>query len=414
MAMTPAQRHTALVSMADHYRGALGEIIAGALIRVQRAPLAVNGLGTIAPAELSGAHVSDRAARHGYALPALPALAAARSPRLPLALPRAPDGQSVIWIRTRGDWRRVLDAWHGRVSVVASRSAIMMRILHDELDVVAAVTPILGSDGQTITGPDALAAREAKFAALSSGYFSGQASEIDKFLGRGAHPPPGSLSAVLPEAREQLLDRLDDAAAEVRGWLLDDPHGRGAGPANTVQQTAILLLDRRRQDARRAVRGAVSVTAAGSTAVRHLALIRGVGVEDGPQWWRRHGVGTDVTITGAAPYAGASVSLAYAEPATGRWSQAFRAANPARPGGDKSAAALGAVVLDTPDTPAGWTVTDSPRAAPVPGRDVTIAWAGTGEPPAGTHFISLTARNGCGPAKIVAAITVPAPAAPAE
>ncbi len=40
---------------------------------------------------------------------------------------------------------------------------------------------------------------------------------------------------------------------------------------------------------------------------------------------------------------------------------------------------------------------------------MTITWGGTGEPITGTHFITLTARNACGPSKLVAALTMTAP-----
>ena len=54
-----------------------------------------------------------------------------------------------------------------------------------------------------------------------------------------------------------------------------------------------------------------------------------------------------------------------------------------------------------------------PRAAPyVAGRDVTITWAGAGQPASGTYIIESTTRNACGQSRLTVTIAVPAYATP--
>lgn len=399
MAMTLEQRDAALVSMVEHYRGAMAEILIGAMVRVRRAPLVAPGIGTIAPLELVPTHVADRTARFVYALPTLPGIAAGRTPRLPIVFPRAPDGEAVIWIRTREEWGRVIDAWHARVSGVASHMALAMQSLHDEMDVVAGVTPILDAEGRTLTGRSALEAREARFAELSSGYFRDRPGELDKRLALGSHPSAGALSTSLAEAREQLLDQVDEAADETRRWLLDDPSGTGAGPADAAQEAELRRLEVRRQEGRRTVRQATSVPAAATAARLAMNLIRGAGIESAPLF-RGAPFATDLP---------ASLSLAYAAPETGRWSHALRLVQPPKTVTGEEPTLLGGIALDRPDAPAGWTVTDAARSAPnAHERDLTIAWAGEGEPAAGAHVLEITARNRLGPRRLTVTITVPA------
>ena len=210
-------------------------------------------------------------------------------------------------------------------------------------------------------------------------------------------PTPGALAPDLATAVAQHLERLDDAAAEQRRWILDDPDDVAHGPAHTAQETALRLLERRRQAGRRAVRAATTLPLAAALASSHLALVRGAGVADGPLWQ-----------VGPTPNARAT-TYNYADPASGRWSRTVRAHQPTHPEG-LPAAELGAIALDAPTPPPGWSVTSAARAAPHDEeRDVMIAWAGDGRPDAGTVRIELTARNAIGPARLSVTIVVPAP-----
>ena len=211
--------------------------------------------------------------------------------------------------------------------------------------------------------------------------------------------PVHMISTDVPTARDQLIDRLDVAAADRRRYLLDSDV-EDASPANAGQATALRLLESRRQAGRRALRACATVAALTTAADTALTRIRGVAVEDAPVWQSSSGVAIS----------GGTLSVSYTAPTTGRWTHGLRAAGPGV-GADKSVADLGDVVLDDPDTPPGWTVTSTPRAAPAAHeRDVTIAWAGTGAPDAGTYTLTVTARNACGPASLTVTITVPAAA----
>ena len=209
--------------------------------------------------------------------------------------------------------------------------------------------------------------------------------------------PADAISTDVATARDQLIDRLDVAAAARRRYLLDSDVEEVIA-ANSVQATALLLLERWRQAGRRDLRAQTTVAGLTTAANAALTRIRSVVVEDVPVWQSSSGVAIS----------GGTLSVTYAAPTTGRWTHALRAAGPGR-GAAKSAAELGDVVLDDADTPPGWTVTSAPRAAPAAHeRDVTIAWAGAGAPSAGTYSVPMTARNACGPATLTVTVTVPA------
>lgn len=211
--------------------------------------------------------------------------------------------------------------------------------------------------------------------------------------------PVDAISTDVPTARDQLIDRLDVAAADRRRYLLDSDVEEVIA-ANASQATALRLLESRRQAGRRALRACTTVTALTTAADTALTRIRGVVVEDTPVWQSSSG----------AVISGGSLSISYTAPTTGRWTHGLRVAGPGV-GADKSVADLGDVVLDDADTPPGWTVTSTPRPAPAAHeRDVTIAWAGTGAPDAGTYILPVTARNACGPATLTVTVTVPAAA----
>ena len=369
-----------------------------------RAPLEVPGIGRVVAHEYGRTYSPYHYHHHSAAAMATLATGDAPPP-LPVALSLAPvESGGVVWIRTREQWRQVRDTWRHRKIAIHSRAALAIRDAHDQLDRVAGTTPIRGEDGRVLPGlpaTEGLVAREALWTRVQSEIFD-DLPRLAVALGGLAHPAVGALAPDLATAVAQHLERLDDAAAEQRRWILDDPDDVAGGPAHTAQETALRLLERRRQAGRRAVRAAITLPLAAAVASTHLALIRGAGVADGPLWQ-----------VGPTPNARAA-SYTYAHPASGRWSQTVRAHQPTHPEG-LPAAELGAVVLDAPTLPAGWSVTSAARAAPhAEERDVTIAWAGDGRPEAGTVRIELTARNAIGPSRLSVAIVVPAPTPPTE
>lgn len=400
----PPERHAILVGRATRAREHVARCVIQAVAIALRSPLDVPGLGRIIAHEY---HVRSTPYphEHGPAAAAMLALATGDGPPpLPVALSSAPAGSGVVWIRTRDQWRRVRDTWRHQKVAIHSRAALAIRDAHDQLDRVAGTTPIRGDDGQVLPGlpaTEGLVAREALWTRVETEYFD-NLPLLARRIGGLAHPAVGALAPDLATAVAQHLERLDDAAAEQRRWILDDPDDVASGPAHTAQETALRLLERRRQAGRRAVRAAIALPLAASAAATHLALVRGAGVADGPHWQ----VGTIRPLH--------ATTFTYAAPTTGRWSRTVRALQPSRPEA-LPAAELGAIVLDAPTPPPGWTVTSTPRAAPhAEERDVAIAWAGDGAPEAGTHLVEITARNAVGPSRLAVTIVVPAPTPPTE
>ena len=393
----PPERHAKLMRDAVGFRGIIPHIIVREIYLAMQAPLDVPGLGRIVAYEYSTDTYPSTRHEHGAAVALLSALAGgAEPPALPVALSLAPEGQTVVWLRTRRQWEALREAWRARKVEIHSRAALAVEEIHDQLDIAAGITPIKGDDGQTLTGLPALAAREALWADINRWYNGNPATALQTRILTGPHPAEGTLATDVPIARAQLMDRLDAAAKEMRRWLLDG----GACDANAAQATALQLLESRRQAGRRTLRAATTSSVLLAAVTSAESLIRGVGIEDAPAW--QAGGGTAIT--------GDRYSTTYAAPAEGTWTLGLRAVNPSPTSASKSAADLGDVVLDAAD-PEGWTVTSAPRAAPhAHERTVTIAWGGADAPAAGTYDVELTARNACGPAMLTVTITVPAPA----
>lgn len=389
----PPERHAILVRNARGGREHIPRCLVEAIGIALRAPIDVPGLGRIEAHEYV-VRTTPYPHEHGPAAAFMLALAAGDGPPpLPVALSLAPAGAGVVWVRTRDQWRRIRDTWRARKIAIHSRAAVSLHSAHDQLDLVAGITPIRGDDGRVLPGPPAvegLVAREALWSQVETQYYS-DLPRLAASLHGVTHPAVDAVSTDVGEARAQYLDRIADAAAAQRRWLLD---GEG-GPAHASQVSALRRLDSRRQAALRAVRAATTVAAATTTVSTHLALIRGAGVEDAPLWQ-----------VGSLPNA-REASYTYVAPATGRWSRTVRVHNPRH-----ATPTPGAIVLDDIDPPAGWTVTSTPRAAPHRDeRDVLVTWASDDPPDAGTHRISITARNAIGPSQITITVTVPAPAA---
>lgn len=393
----PPERHTTLVNRVTWGREHLTRCVIEAVGIALRTPLDVPGIGRIVAHEYH-VRTTPYPHEHGPAAAAMSALATGdRPPPLPVALSLAPAGTGVVWIHTREQWRRVRDTWRHQKVAIHSRAVLAIRDAHDKLDLVAGITPIRDDDGAVLPGlpaTEGLVAREALWTRVEREYFSDLAGLAYR-IGGVTHPAVGAVSADIGIARTQHLERLDDAATEQRRWILDDPDDVAPGPAHVAQETALRLLESRRQAGRRAIRAATTTASAATVAASHMVMVRGAGVADGPHWQ----VGTIRPVH--------SATFNYAAPATGRWNQTVRALQPSRPEA-LPATELGAIVLDDPDPPAGWTVTSTPRAAPhADERDVAVAWAGDGEPEAGTYRIDVTARNAVGPSRLAVTIVVP-------
>lgn len=326
---------------------------------------------------------------------------------LPLRVLRPVGTGTVHTLHTRDERRTWREGWARHVARIQDRATAYGAEIHAQLDAFDGTLPVLGDDGQPLTGNALYAERVRLFLAFVDDWYhdddrgENEAKRIAALRSTRFDLTPHALSADVATARGQLMDRLDDAAAQTRRWLLDDPSGLGAGPANAGQEAALRLLESRRQAGRRSLRAATTVAALRTAFTSAEGLVRGVGIEDAPAW--QTGAGTAIT--------GGRHSVTWAAPGAGRWTQALRAANPAPAVAGKPAADLGAVVLDAVDAPDGWTVADAPRPVPAAHeRVVTVIAPATPAP--GVYEITLTARNACGPSNLVVAITVPA--APAE
>lgn len=333
-------------------------------------------------------------ARHGAAL----ALDGRRG--RPLRLRRAGEGAA---LHTRADVDAWTREWAAEVARLCDRAVAYSAEIHARIDRLDFTLPLLGSDGRPLTGLAADSERVRRIADHVDHWDLDDEENLEKRraalrstrLDRAA----GGLSTDLETARGQLLDRVDDAAAEVRRWLLDDPHDRGAGAANATQEAELRRLEGRRQDGRRQVRQAATIASATSSADGAAALIRGAGVEGAPRF----------RAPGAAAHLGASLALAWTKPAAGRWSHVLDLVQPPRTVTGTEPTLLGGIALDPVDAPEGWTVSSARRPAPNAHEGtLTIAWAGEGEPDAGAHVLELTARNKLGPRRLAVTVTVPA------
>ena len=385
----------------QRYRHDIDIIIAATLAEL----LAEDGASAIGPLTPHHASISDALAaslaldgRHG----------------VPLRVRGGPDG-AVHTLHTRAERRGWRDAWARHIARLHDRAVMYAAEIHAQFDAIDYTVPVYDSEGQVLTGSAEINERHRLFGAYinnwhhvgpADGYQHPQARRNRARI-RAAltstrfDPTPGALASDVPTARGQLMDRLDDAAKEMRRWLLDGP--ASASAANAAQEAALRLVESRRQAGRRDLRTRTTIAALQVAATTAVALIRGAGVEDAPAWQGSNGL----SITGGR------VALTYGPPGTGRWTHALRGANPTPSVASKAAADLGDVVLDDADLPTGWTVTSAPRPAPAAHeRDVTVAWSGAGAPAAGTHTLTLTARNACGPSNLTVTITVPA--APTE
>ena len=317
----PPERHSILVGHATRYREHVARCVIEAIGIALRTPIDVPGIGRIIAHEYH-VRTTPYPHEHGPAAAAMSALATGdRPPPLPVALSLAPAGTGVVWIHTREQWRRVRDTWRHQKVAIHSRAALAIRDAHNKLDLVAGITPIRDDDGHVLPGlpaTEGLVAREALWTRMEREYFI-DLTGLAYRIGGVAHPTPGAVSADIGEARTQHLEWLDDAAAEQRRWILDDPDDVASGPAHAAQETALRLLESRRQAGRRAIRAATTTASVVAVAASHLALVRGAGVADGPHWQ----VGTTRPIH--------ATTFNYAAAATGRWSQTVRALQPSRP-----------------------------------------------------------------------------------
>ena len=324
---------------------------------------------------------------------------------VPLRVLRPAGTGTVHTLHTRDERRTWREGWARHVARIQDRATAYGAEVHAQLSGFDGTLPVLGDDGQPLTGQALWTERVRLFIDFVQYWYydddrgENEAKRIAALRSTRLDPTPHALATDVATARGQLMDRLDDAAVETRRWLLDDPSGLGAGPATVGQEAALRLLESRRQAGRRSLRAADTVAALRTASTSAESLVRGVGIEDAPAWQ----LGTGFAISGGRR------AFTWLPPKAGRWTQALRAVNPAPAVASKSAPDLGDVVLDAVDAPDGWTVAHAPRPAP-DAHERAVSVTAPETPAPGAYELTLTARNACGPSKLVVTVTVPAPA----
>lgn len=209
--------------------------------------------------------------------------------------------------------------------------------------------------------------------------------------------PHDALSSDLPVAKAQLLERIDDAAADHLCYLFDAEEPSLARPFDTEQQTAARLLSSRRQAGRRTVLAAETVAAAAVASRLAVSRIEGVGIEHAPQW--RDATGNPLVLTAGR------LRPTWAAPASGQYTINLRVARGSERAGEHRA------VLDLARLPKGWTVSMGSQT----GAGATAVWPVTvtapTAPPPGAYDFDLVARDVIGPSRLPVTVVVPAPSA---
>ena len=310
-----------------------------------------------------------------------------------------PNG-AVHTLHTRAARREWREAWAERVARVCDRAVGYAAETHRQFDALDGTVPVLDAEGVALTGDAEFDERRRRWVAFRNDFHweggTGATTRAAVLRDHRRDLAAGALSTDVAVARLQLMDRLDDAANDVRRWLLDDLDDTGAGAANAGQRSALDRLEARRQDGRRNLRAAATITAARAAFTTAEGLMRGIGIEDAPVWRSSAGSALAARHVLTAP-----------APSATRWACTIRAVHPASTTASKAAADLGAIALDAPaHVPAGWTVESARRPAPN-AHEIDVTVAQTSRPSAGIVLFDLTARNACGPRDITLVITVP-------
>ena len=303
--------------------------------------------------------------------------------------------EAVFWTRRR---RRLLArAWTDYNVVILGRASGFIGHVRRIAGQVAGDLPVHDAQGHVLTGQAALAKRLELYAGelCTAWRTAGHPDTMTAWLQSAtAHDiAADELSPVDSEAQEQLMERIDIAAEEQLCYLLDCDDPRTARAATGDQESAIRLIETRRQQGRRDVRAAQGQAAARTAASAAVSKVLDVVLEHAPVWQSSTG-GAITPIDG-------KLNATWAKPSSGVWTLGLRAA---RLGERRTA--TDEVVLDLTDLPDGWTVTRGARLAGVNAFPVTIT--APAAPAAGVHEIPLVARDARGPSRLTVRVTVPA------
>ena len=301
---------------------------------------------------------------------------------------------------TQAQRKAYIDAW-GKDGVIMFDRA--QGYLFDLRDLVARIVgdlPVHDDQGVELTGADALNHRLYTLYQVNLRSFAGQTYQtwFERF--RNATKYDISPDVIAPDvkvAREQYMERLQDAVDARIAWLFDGD----TNPANALQVAAQQLLAAKLQEGKRSFRTCTTLQSLASAWQTLKTQVEDVNVEGKPIWQ----TGTGSVISGKTH------SVTYTEPvdAEDSWSVGLRVVHPSETISGISKADLGNIVLDIPEPPEGWVVVAAPRKAPNNHEiDVAISWSGDEAPAEGSYILELTARHAGGPAMLQVKITVPA------
>ncbi len=303
-----------------------------------------------------------------------------------LRIPSASPGDAIP-LHSRAERRELLQAWARRRLDAWSAYGHLRGYIEDLIERCAGRAPIRDAGGNVLTGNAAIEARRVlhneEFCLLVD------AGGVEAaWNARLAQADPATASLPLREAIERAEGEIDAAAAARLRYLFDCDDAAPARTADADQAAALRVVERYRQDGRRAVRACAASAAVAAAALAAAARIEGVSIEHAPAWTSGTG---GALPAGIVPWTVPDRNSAHA--------YSLRVSR----GGERRRA-LDDVVLDPPDLPAGWTVALGARSGDAWPVTLTVPAAAA----AGDYDVEMTARDARGPAAIRLRVTVPA------
>ena len=379
------------------YRRRLARYTADAVQKILADPLEVPGVGSVhLPQYIGPLGRSFDQIDYGVSRDVLAAIEALEStdgePEFPVILPKANDRNSVVYVRSRMQWRALVTAWSRRKLLIHNRAELFRAEMHRALDRFGGIAEFTDDDGEVLSDDAAFAIRSELDIELRETLTP---ERIEARLRTTEHDPsPMLLDENLEVAKAQLIDHLGNAVREAMEWVTEG----GPVPANAEQATAERLIAGHRQEGRSAIRRSKTVTEAGGAYSIWKNRVEAVAVEGTPNF--RDGSGGMLALRSGTLRSGARV-LPLSCDGSLTWSQSLRAVN--HPG----SAADGVVEIEVEDDAGGWRVTIGHRAAPNEHEATIQVQQPFGPAPReGWHHVVLTARNKVGPKRLTLEINM--------
>ena len=310
-------------------------------------------------------------------------------------------GSGVIGLRTRKARKDYADAIADMEYFVAGIPVACTYEVNEIMAQVWGQRPLYDSDGNELTGQAKLEKRgdiyDTWMHRLGWQHPIDGVSLADRaynFVIECTERELAALDSSLPVARQQLLERLEDAIQARAEYLFDSFED----PSNDHQRDALNAMRKNKQILFRALRDATTIAAAKSAYATSLTAVNAVNVDHSPSW----------TVDGDPPsgHPANSHAVNYTK-GTGKnkWKLSLHAHSAAR--SNAASKAMGDVLLDD-FTDSEFEVTNVTTRA-IDGDlsfDVQRKTGATGHPAAGTYNLEFTARNLNGPTVFEVAVTV--------